>query len=684
MRGRRNVVQAIVVVAVALATAGASAGSVPRQHAPRAELSDAGWQVLSTPIDPRQQTALAFGERSYWLQPWRAYLDTQPAAMLRGALGINFNVPPSVANPVAKLLAASGFKRARIEIGWDSVSYANPGQLADPASFDALLTALKNNGIRPLILLNANDKDPGPSLRFQARVTAPAPAGATSIQVDPSTARQLVPGLSGLDVPGGPAAIFLVTSVSPTGTATLSQPLPVAIPAGTYAARTLRYAPFAPPLTASGTPNPAFEQTLAGWLAYVGAVTSEARRVLNGDDFDVEVWNELTFGSSFLDVANYYQPVPAALRGTGSVTGALLARTVQWLRDPAHGVSGIGIGDGFANQTPFVSGSTVPVGVTAIDKHPYHGVTQFPQDAGLPVYTQNGMQAVNALGQVDGTSANGSPGFTPTFRAFFPEYYLSGLQTEFMERDLSPITTTIGAVPHGRDTKPAGAGTPPEVWITETNIDPTGAGPLTAADKRHLQAKAALRILSSFVNKGVSALYFYAVTNGDFAMLDPTAPGGGETLTAIKRFMSAFAGPDTIAVRRALTLQAIADQGGWTQFAGDGTAAHPPLYNRDVVGFFPFQTDSNRFVVPVYVMTRDMATLYDPNAPDTDVTRYDLPPETYRLTIGGLHTASLSVSAIDPLTGQAVPATVVSTTTSTAVVQIALTDYPRLLVISDG
>jgi hypothetical protein len=30
-------------------------------------------------VDPMQQTALAFGARSHWLQPWRAYLDTVPS-----------------------------------------------------------------------------------------------------------------------------------------------------------------------------------------------------------------------------------------------------------------------------------------------------------------------------------------------------------------------------------------------------------------------------------------------------------------------------------------------------------------------------------------------------------------------------------------------------------------------------
>jgi hypothetical protein len=222
------------------------------------------------------------------------------------------------------------------------------------------------------------------------------------------------------------------------------------------------------------------------------------------------------------------------------------------------------------------------------------------------------------------------------------------------------------------------------VWVTETNINPSAANALTTADKWHLKAKAALRTLSAFVNKGVSGLYFYAVNDGDWAMIDSSAADGGATMEAVKRFTQAFAGPASISTPRSLSLQGVADQANHTQFAGDGTPGRPPLYNRDVTAFLPFQTDDHKFVVPVYVMTRDMATLYRPAAAASDVTRYDLPPESYRFTIGGVNAAALQATATDPMTGQSVPVTVVSRSESTAVVQMNLTDYPRLLVLQDG
>ena len=638
------------------------------------------WHTLSNPIDPRQQTNLAFGQRSHWLQPWRAYLDTPPAARLRDAVGINFNVGPSEAPFVARLLADSGFRRARVEIPWGDLSYDEPTELRDPAAVRTRLSALKANGIRPLILLNSNHGRPCQTRFFDGHITQPAAAGARQVQVDDGTAQALIPGLSGFNGPDGKAADYMVKSVSGNDVVELSKPLPISIPAGTYRAATLRYPPFTRPLTSSGAPSPSFERTLSGWLDYVSTVTRAVRDILGGTNFDVEVWNEGNFGADFLWIDRYYDPVPSDLTGRGDVEDAILRRTVAWLRDPQNGVTGVGIGDGFANQTPFHAGSTSPVGLTALDKHPYHGAQDFPGSA-----TFDANRPLDALGQPDGSNVFGRwiDSFLPSYRAFFPEYYLSGIQTETLVRDLSPITTAIGDVAHGRYTKPQGASVPPDVWITETALHPGGTSIVTPADKRHLQAKATLRDLTAFVNKGVSALYFYAVGDGDFAMLDPTAAGGGETMMGVRRLTAAMTGPRNLAVRRSLALKAIADRHDHVQFAGDDTAEHPSLYNRDVVAFLPFQADDNRFVVPAYVMTRDMSKVYKPSAPSSDPTRYDLPPETYRLTVGGLHADRLTARATDPLTGSSMPVTIVSRSGDTAVLEVLLTDSPRLLVLED-
>ena len=133
--------------------------------------------------------------------------------------------------------------------------------------------------------------------------------------------RAVVPGRSGLNAPDGKAADVLFKAVKPDGTATLSKPLPSDLAPGSYPATTLRYEPFGPPRRSDGSPNPAFERTLRGWLRYVGVVTREARKVLRSDNFDVEIWNELSFGSDFLYADRYYDP--PSQQGKGDVTRAV-------------------------------------------------------------------------------------------------------------------------------------------------------------------------------------------------------------------------------------------------------------------------------------------------------------------------------------------------------------------------
>jgi hypothetical protein len=346
--------------------------------------------------------------------------------------------------------------------------------------------------------------------------------------------------------------------------------------------------------------------------------------------------------------------------------------------------------------------------LTALDKHPYSGIRHFPQDA-----VSTGVRPVNALGQPEGwrdTQGLWHDSFIPTYDSFFPEYFLSGIQTETMVRDLSPITTTIYGTAHGRLTQPAG-GQPLQTWITELNMDPSGADPsdpnnvggpplahLTATDVAHLQAKSALRSIAAYVNKGVTAIDFYAAKDGSLSLIDsaffdaigrdpgttPDEGAAGEIPAAIGRFLGGFDGAVPINTPRRLSLLSVDDLGSHMQFAGDGTAAHLPLYDRDVLGFFPFQVNAHRFVIPTYVMTRNVAHLYRPDAPESNPTRYDLPDERFRLTIGGVSSANATVTATDPLGHRSVPVDVLSRSGGQLEVELPVTDSPRLLTIDEG
>ena len=665
----------------AVPTATPAPTAVPTAVAPTPTVAptlEAPLSSLIAPIAAAQQTLMNFGQRSFWLQPWRAYMDTVPGTTLRDALGINFNVTLTEAPRTASTLAAAGVRRARVEFGFNAVRYDDPSALADPSKFDGYLNALKANGIRPLLLLNANQNEPTPVRKLTLHLAQAARTGARTVRLQAADVAAVVLDRTGFDAldASGKAADVLITAIASDGTATLSKPLPRDVAAGSYPGTTLRFAPFSAPLRADGSPNPAFEATLAGWLSYVGAVTTRAKSVLGSDAFDVEVWNELSFGSDFLDAATYYSPLPTALSGHGDIQRTLLERTVAYLRDPAHGVAGVGIGDGFASETPWPSGATEPVGVTAIDKHPYAPVRDYPAQLQL------------------NTAAIGPDGlpnsWTPSIRAFFPEYWLTGLQTENLIRDLAPATTSVYGTPHGRATHPVG-GAAPQMWLTETGIDLGDSrlpqADLTAAAKRHILTKGVLRSLLAHVSKGVTALDFYAAHDGVYGLMDDgyfTSSGpAGETVDALARLTAPFAASQALSTRRELTLDGVADRHDHQQFAGDGTPAHPPLYDRDVVAVLPFQLAASRFAIGVYVMTRDVTRLYRPSAPRTDVTRWDLPEATFRLTLGGLRTTA-RLTATDPLTGDSVPVTVISRSATQTVVELPLTDSPRVILADEG
>jgi hypothetical protein len=682
--------------------------SVPAPGGPGTPEASQPDEPLGDPIDPRYLTDVPFGARSFWLQPWRAYLDTWPAARLREALGINFNVNDAEAEATARLLQDSGFKLARIEVNWSALSYEDPSQFVNEAHIRTRLEALRNHGLRPLILLNANSEAPVPAKRITLETTAAAVAGAQSVTLSPASAAAVVPGKSGFDqLSFGGDPDILITALGPDDTATLSKPLPSALPAGAHKGATLLYAPFEQPLLPGGQPNPAFRETLNGWLDYVGAVSRVAASVLGPEGYDLEVWNELSFGSQFLNAESYFTPAVEGeeSEATREITKALLAETVAYVRDPAHGISpAVGIADGFASQTPFPSGAQAPLGLSALSKHLYQGAKLFPAE-----YPTGAITAVSALGTADTVSGQGfTPLFVPSFQSLFPEYYLSAIPTETIVRDLAPFTTSVYGLAHGREVGPPG-GAPVQKWMTEYNLSTNGAsvmGPdeqtptqttLTSADKEHFQAKALLRSLVAMVSKGMTREYFYAAAPGNLSLINKTFftdlqdnpttyPGdqaGGETMNAFHNLLTQFQGPGPNGPTRQLQLQDITQEGNHAQFTGDGTPAHPNLYDRDVLAVLPFQTSPTSFAIPIYVMTRDLLTLYQPNNPNP--TRFDLPGENFTITLTNLPPTQTppTITAYDPIQNTTTPTHLTSYTPGTATIQIAATDYPRILTLED-
>jgi hypothetical protein len=664
---RRTLLASAAGTALALATGGDRLGGAAPALAGEANLAN-----------PYAHAAflLPWGFRSHWFDAWRSSFETVPASTFVDGLGMNLNLRGQSPALVLRMLGSRGIRHARLEIGWRNVTWNEDGftnvlELADQ------LRACKAHGIRPLILLNANHVLPCPVQTVTRTVAAAAGAGATTLTLDVTTG--LVVGRSGLmkDV----LADILVTAVS-GGTVTLSRPLPIAVPAGaSLTFSTLKYRPFSVPGSAD------YYETMAGWLRYVDLVRRGVTDALGtaaaaDKGFDLEIWNELTFGSAFLSINNYYAGAPYRF-DEGAITRDLVAATAALVAADPAGYAGVAVSDGFASTTPWQAAATTPARVGALSKHPYPPRLQFPADE------QKHVVGINALGQ--------SATYSPTYAARFPEYHLTGIQTETALRDMGPITNLVGGAAHGRNARPSGR---VDVWVTEVNLAPVWMDPWIGRDAAlALKAKTSARFAAFFLHKGARRVYFYGAT-GAHSNPDPSVAGDRDVGMVLDAFLAHAAQPgatypaddaaDTspalavlgrmvaqfsigldrgLTTTRPLSVASISDVHNHAQFAGDGTAAHPPLYDREVLAILPFQVNARRFVIPYYVVTRDVLRA--------------LAPEEFTVKIDGLRGAGATVTAYDPIRDTAVPVAVVAASQSSLTVRVTATDSPCLLTVEE-
>jgi hypothetical protein len=629
------------------------------------------------PIDPRQQTDVAFGTYSHWLQPWRGYLETVPAAQFLNGLGIVLNnAEGEDPGLTLQMCAKYGIKQVRLEIGWGSFDYDDEAKLHNAPDITKRLLACKANGLRPLILLNGHHGVPCPLKFFSRTVTADAKSGTRELTLDKTD--DLVPGHSGFNAPNDYlAAEFLVVRVEGKKV-TLSQPWPANVAAGTQLQMaTLKYAPFSDPATDEG------KATLEGWKRYVRNVATLAATTLGTHGsadlgFDLEIWNEMSFGSNFVDQNLYYNP-PLGNYNPDGIYLAIVRATADAVEAEPALFAGVRLENGFSNTLPWPASSEMPARVTALSHHPYSNRKIFPKD------TCKGT-AINALGQPD------TSGFTPAYQENFPEYFASALQTETLVRDASPITTDIYGTKHGRFARP---GNPCWCWITEVNYAPGDDGVQDSAEALRLKAKAITRYYCFFLQKGVERVYLYAVGANDpkkgnlelgvlkqefvnRTMTDKSypaddAPWTSPALTAVGRIAGQMRdGLDpNLTQTRALQLLRVEDTHNAKQFEGDPAdlRARPPLYDRDVFAFLPFQVNARKFVIPYYVATRDIL--------------HDLPPENFTVTIKGLMGQNAKITAYDPIRDERKDVHVVSVAGDEMKLELTATDSPILLEVEE-
>ena len=191
---------------------------------------------------------------------------------------------------------------------------------------------------------------------------------------------EIVPGrtgISGLSDYWG--AEVLITRVDKlTGACELSQPLPKGLNKGQKVQlMTLKYQPLHPVGTSE------FDATAAGWVRYALLVCKQAEAA-GIDDFDVEIWNELSFGTHFLNVNDYYVPPAVEFKSKdflnkGGHLWELARRTIEAVKTRYPRARCVW---GFSNTTFFhVPVEGLPSGTDGQSYHPYGtGTRVYPRD----------------------------------------------------------------------------------------------------------------------------------------------------------------------------------------------------------------------------------------------------------------------------------------------------------------
>ncbi len=173
--------------------------------------------------------------------------------------------------------------------------------------------------------------------------------------------------------------------------------------------------------------------------------------------FDLEIWNELTFGSDFVDINNYYNPDLYSWNSDNIWNSLGQASAAELKANPSL-FSGAELTFGFSNTVPWPSAVDLDDRYTGISKHPYTPTKNFPAD-------EQGNPLTDRLDENLQLTT-----IVPSYRSRHADYYTTAEQAERSIWDMSPITLSLQGKPHGRFSRGAGRPECP-VWITEHNID---------------------------------------------------------------------------------------------------------------------------------------------------------------------------------------------------------------------
>ncbi len=596
-------------------------------------------------VDP-SQLAVPWGWHSFYKQPWRAYMETRSGYSFLQGIGVNYNAPSNDELAI-RTLTAAGVKAVRYQIGWGSVNWNETALLQD-SKIRNTLTLFKKYGLRPTILLNAHHGFPCPLKSFSRVLITNAPLNSKTVTLD--DVNGIVPKYTGLsNLTGYKAAEVFITSVNATThMCKLSHPLPVSLFAGnSVSLATLKYRPLFP------VGNLNYVKTIDGWKKYALLICSTAKSC-GIQNFDLEIWNELSFGSNFLNINNYYQPPAVNFPQTdyllsGGHLWEMAAHTISAVKAKYPAVNLIW---GFSNSSFFhTPADKLPTSTSGKSYHPYGVGTR-----SMPAQEQNPPMNLE--------------GYTPGMDIRMPEGWANSFQqTESLIRLINPVD---------RIRHPDGTVRLLH-YMTEHGVYPPECGVNNPQNAWDLKAKVAVRAYPFWLNKGIDMLGYYDAYDPNevgFGLLPPAMVTMASNtpfdqiatppLKAMQNLTKTFADSVVIANPVQLSVNVTAVDTQSAVFPGDNT--HPPLWERDMLTLLPFHVSAHKFIIAAYTMTFDINALAQ--------------EASYRLVVGGCQHTPIDAKLYDPLTVSTLPLQIISTNSDGLIVQLSVTNTPRLLIIT--
>ncbi|MCM8786086.1 MAG: hypothetical protein NC899_07645, partial [Candidatus Omnitrophica bacterium] len=257
-------------------------------------------EISVSPYVDKNQYIKRWPDSSFYKQPWRSYLETISGKDFLNGLGIGFYLHGNQDDDaVLKFLSYCGFKNIRIEIGWCNVFW-DETRLNNEERLKNLFVSCKKYGIKPLILLNAHHGVPCPIKYENAEVLEDAQAGSRELKIKVIKG-EIKENYTAIEYNSYKGGDIFITKYQEEKII-LSKPLPCNFKkSDKIRLRTYKYLPFHPVGTSE------FEETANGWIKYVKLICELAKKAgLEDKDFELEIWNELTFGSAFISGINSY------------------------------------------------------------------------------------------------------------------------------------------------------------------------------------------------------------------------------------------------------------------------------------------------------------------------------------------------------------------------------------------